>query len=75
VVGVIVSQLNAKTMFEVADNVPQNVNFAIQTPMVVNFLTIKGVSPAVGDRSRTTLEPANVADLAKGFTVQITCGQ
>jgi hypothetical protein len=54
---------------------PQNINFAIQTPMVVNFLTIKGVSPIIGDRSRTTLEPANVADIAKGFTVQITCGQ
>jgi serine protease Do len=75
VIGVIVSQLNAMTMIQVADNIPQNVNFAIQTPMVVNFLTIKGVSPTTADKTRPTLDPAGVADVAKGFTVQVTCGQ
>jgi S1-C subfamily serine protease len=75
VVGVTESQLNAMTMIQVANNVPQNVNFAIQAPMVVNFLAIKGVSPVIADKNRSTLDPPGVADIAKGFTVQVTCGQ
>lgn len=44
VVGVLEFQLNALTMLKATNDVPQNVNFAIQTPIVVNFLNIKGVT-------------------------------
>jgi hypothetical protein len=37
VIGVVVAQLNAITMMQ-AGSVPQNVNFAIQAPIVMNFL-------------------------------------
>ena len=69
VVGVVVAQLNA-----IAKSVPQNVNFAIQTPIVLNFLQVKGVPPEWGtssaDAQRATSE---VADIAKKFTVQVYC--
>ncbi len=75
VVGVVVSQLNAVGMMKAASSVPQNVNFAIQAPIVVNFLSVKGVTPKVAPRTDGTpaLAPADVADKAKQFTVQIYC--
>ena len=66
VVGVVVAQLSA---------VPnQNVNFAIQPSMVINFLSVKGVTPNL-DNSSTGAQrpPSEVADMAKKFTVQIYC--
>ena len=75
VVGVLEFQLNALTMLKATNDVPQNVNFAIQTPIVVNFLNIKGVTPSLADNGRKNLDPADVADLAKAFTVQVACQQ
>ena len=75
VVGIIESQLNSVRMVEVSGAVPQNVNFAIQTAIVINFLGIKGVPPHLAEKERKTLEPADVAEIAKGFTVQVSCGR
>src|SRR5262249_15440644 len=66
VIGVIVAQLNALPN--------QNVNFAIQSPIVINFLSVKGVSPNLDNSSTGVQRPASeVADMAKKFTVQIYC--
>jgi S1-C subfamily serine protease len=72
VVGVVVSQLSATTMMKAGNSVPQNVNFAIQAPIVAHFLSIKGVTPRLDDASKT-LSPSDVADTAKKFTVQVYC--
>src|SRR5215475_10666290 len=45
VVGVVVSQLSAVNMMKVGNSVPQNVNFAIHSAVVTNFLSIKEVQP------------------------------
>jgi hypothetical protein len=52
----------------------QNVNFAIQSPIVINFLSAKDVTPNL-DNSSTGAQrpPSEVADMAKKFTVQIYC--
>jgi S1-C subfamily serine protease len=73
VVGVTEFQLDAIKMIQIASNVPQNVYFAIQTAIVINFLVIKGISPTLAEKGRKALEPADVADLAKAFTVQVRC--
>ena len=74
VIGVISSSLNAIKMMREGGDVPQNVNFAIQAPIVVNFLSAKSVSPK-SDSSVThgELPPADVAHLAKKITVQVYC--
>src|SRR5262249_13370675 len=66
VVGVVVAQLNA---------IPnQNVNFAIQPSMVINFLSVKGVTPNLDNSSAGAQRPpSEVADMAKKFTGQIYC--
>jgi serine protease Do len=74
VVGVVVAQLNAITMMQ-AGSVPQNVNFAIQAPIVMNFLSVKGITPKVSasNSGGKALSPSDTADIAKGFTVQVYC--
>ena len=74
VVGVVVAQLNALAVMREDNSVPQNVNFAIQVPIVINFLSIKGVAPKLNSSNvARNLPPADVADLAKRFTVQVYC--
>jgi hypothetical protein len=68
VVGVVVAQLNA-----IAKSVPQNVNFAIQPSFVMNFLSVKGVSPKYTSSTGAQKPPSEVADIAKKFTIQVYC--
>ena len=56
VIGVVVAQLNAITMMQ-AGSVPQNVNFAIQAPIVMNFLSVKGVTPKLAASGSTKALP------------------
>jgi serine protease Do len=74
VIGVVVAQLDAMARMQTDRSVPQNVNFAIQSPIVINFLSAKGVTPNL-DNSSTGAQrpPSEVADMAKKFTVQIYC--
>ena len=67
VIGVIVSQLKALPN--------QNVNFAIQSSIVINFLAMKGVPPNLDNSSTGAQRPPSeeIADMAKKFTVQIYC--
>jgi serine protease Do len=62
VVGVVAAQLS----------VLQNVNFAIQPSMVVNFLEVKDVTPKL-DTPKAPSTPTEVCEIAKKFTVQVYC--
>jgi len=43
--------------------------------MVTNFLAIKGCLSELGEGGQKALEPADVAEIARGFTVEISCGK
>jgi serine protease Do len=73
VVGVVVGQLSALAMMKDANSVPQNVNFAIQAPIIINFLSIKGVAPTLNRTSAIPLSPADVAEVARKITIQVYC--
>lgn len=74
VIGVVASRLDAIKMMQVGGNVPQDINFAIQAPIVVNFLSAKGkIAKSDSFAADRDLLPPDVADLAKKFTVQIYC--
>jgi serine protease Do len=62
VVGVVVKQLNAL----------QNVNFANQPSMVINFLEVKDVTPKI-DTPKAQRSPSEVCEIAKKFTIQVYC--
>jgi S1-C subfamily serine protease len=61
VVGVVVAQFA----------IGQNVNFAIQPSLVVNFLSVKGVTPK--NNTDAQKHPNEVCDIAKKFTIQVYC--
>src|SRR6266478_6352511 len=66
VVGVVVAQLN------LAKSNPQNVNFAIQPSMVINFLEVKDVTPKI-DTPKAQRSSTEVCEIAKKFTVRVYC--
>jgi len=73
VIGIMEAELRATAMIAATDAVPQGVNFAIQSPIVLNFLNVKGVKPILTNDTEL-LDPADVAEIAKRFTVQVLCG-
>jgi serine protease Do len=74
VIGIVTAQLSAFAMIP-SGSIPQNVNFAIRSTMITDFLSIRGVTPrlANSDTAVRDLSAADVADIAKEFTAQIYC--
>ena len=72
VVGVVRSKLDAIKVAESIGDIPQNINFAIRGETAKLFLLGSGVEFQVEDQDQR-LAPADLADLASGFTVLIEC--
>lgn len=72
VVGVVVGKLNALNVAAATRDIPQNINFAIKTSILTNFLTSNDVMFIDNEQSRE-LPPEAIADFAKLFTVQVLC--
>lgn len=84
VVGVVVSKLNALVVAKHTQDVPQNVNFAIKSTVMMGFLEANGIEPQAqtpvtnisfepGKTAPAKLSPADVAEKAGKFTVRIIC--
>lgn len=71
-VGVVVSKLDAATIFAVTGDIPQNINFAINGQLASDFLNASGV-PYAFSSIEDALGVANIADAAKRFTVPVEC--
>jgi S1-C subfamily serine protease len=72
VIGVVASKLNVLLVARLTNDVPQNINFAIKSTVALNFLDSVGVD-TVQQLSQRHLDPANIAELAKQFTVRVSC--
>ncbi|WP_292533648.1 serine protease [Methylocystis sp.] len=73
VVGVVVAKLNVIEMAQATNDVAQNVNFAIKTSVLVNFLEANGVPYSTASTPLHHLQPADLADRAKSMSVLISC--
>jgi S1-C subfamily serine protease len=74
VTGIAMSSLDTLKMVNITGQVPQNVNFAISASIAINFLTIKDVTPKISSTAvAEKLEPEKLAEVAKRFTVQVSC--
>ena len=72
VVGVVVSKLNAEGVSRVTGDIAQNVNFAIKPEVLRLFLDSNRViyrTSGLGQR----LDGIQLAERARGFTVQVIC--
>ena len=72
VVGVAAGKLNAIAAAELTGDLPQNVNFAIKAALVRSFLDIHAVDYQRLP-SETKLEPEQLAERARQFTVAVHC--
>lgn len=72
VVGVVVSKLNAVKMAQITGDIPQNVNFAVSPLVLQGFLDANGVDYQTAP-SNKNLSTADVADIAKKYTVLVEC--
>jgi TPR repeat protein len=72
VIGVVTAKLNAVRIAQETGDVPQNVNFALKGAIVRSFLEIHGIEYS-RQPSDEALTPEDLAALAHGFTVAVTC--
>ncbi len=72
VIGVVVGKLDALKIASITSDIPQNVNFAIRASVVASFLDSANVPYASG-QTGDRLSAADIAERARGFTVQIEC--
>jgi S1-C subfamily serine protease len=72
VVGVVSSKINALKVAAMTGDIPQNINFAIKSNVVLNFLETNGVT--VGrSAAKKVMAVEDISDEAKTFTFMVTC--
>lgn len=71
-VGVVTSKLNAIKIAEASGDLPENVNFALKSSVVANFLETNRIKYASGSAT-LSLKPEDLADEAKSISVFILC--
>jgi serine protease Do len=72
VVGIVTSKLNALALAAITADIAQNVNFAVKSDVAIRFLAEHGVRQ-INPILATQMEPADLADAAKRYTVFIRC--
>ncbi|WP_028351972.1 S1C family serine protease [Bradyrhizobium murdochi] len=72
VVGVVAAKLNAIKFARATGNIPENINFAIKTGALRDFLDNSVVPYQISD-AKTELKTAEIARNARGFTFLISC--
>jgi S1-C subfamily serine protease len=72
-VGVVTAKLDALRIARATGNLPENINFAIKTGALRDFLDNSAVMYRVSERRTNKLETAEIAKNARGFTLLISC--
>ncbi|MEQ1780084.1 MAG: serine protease [Hyphomonadaceae bacterium] len=74
VIGVVVSKLNAMNIQDQIGDIPQNVNFGIALPSLIDFLKGNNV-PYAPKASSEHIDKVDLAELARESTVLLQCYQ
>lgn len=72
VVGVVSSKLNALTFARATGNIPENINFAIKTGALRDFLDNSAVPYQTAD-TRSELKTAEITRDARAYTLYLSC--
>jgi S1-C subfamily serine protease len=72
VIGVVAAKLNALKFAKATGNIPENINFAIKTGALRDFLDNSVVPYQISD-SKSELKTADIARNARAFTLLISC--
>ncbi len=71
-VGLVVAKLNALKVATVTEDLAQNVNFAIKSALALNFLEANNVGATMSTNAQP-LQPADIAERARSFSVYVEC--
>ena len=72
VVGMVAAKINALKFVRATGEIPENINFAIKTGAIRDFLDNSVVSYQVAE-AKSELKTAEIAGAARAFTLLITC--
>ncbi len=72
VIGVVVGKLDALRIARLNDDLPQNINFAIKSSALTNFLDARGVTYASAQVGKDLAIP-DIVEQAKAFSVEVRC--
>jgi S1-C subfamily serine protease len=72
VVGIVAAKLNALKFARATGNIPENINFAIKTGMLRDFLdnSVVGYQTSA---AKSDLKTADIAHNARAYTLLISC--
>jgi len=73
VVGVVSAKINALKFAKVTGDIPQNINFAIKTGAVRDFLDNSAVTYQLNEAAPAELKTTQIADMARAYTMLISC--
>jgi S1-C subfamily serine protease len=73
VVGVVAAKINAMKFAKATGDIPENINFAIKTGAVRDFLDNSVVPYQVSESTPAELKTAQVASNARAYTMLISC--
>lgn len=74
VVGVVTSKLNALELMKVTGgDIPQNVNFAVKSAILTNFLEANKINYTSAKQDLATLKPEEIAEQAEKASVLLIC--
>jgi uncharacterized protein len=72
VVGVVSARINELAIAEATGTLPQNINFAIKSAIIREFLDAHQVD-YLTSQSATKIDPADVGEMATRSTVMLEC--
>jgi S1-C subfamily serine protease len=72
IVGMVAAKLNALKVAKATGDIPENINFAIKTGMIRDFLD-NSVVPYQTPEAGAELKTADIAHQARAYTLLITC--
>jgi S1-C subfamily serine protease len=72
IVGMVAMKLDALKIVRATGNIPENINFAIKTGMIRDFLD-NSVVPYETAEPKGELKTAEIAGNARAYTLLITC--
>lgn len=72
IVGVVVGKLGALSLAKATGDIPQNINFAINSTVATAFLDANGVEYET-EMFTKKMEPTDIGAIAQQFTLPIEC--
>jgi S1-C subfamily serine protease len=72
IVGMVAAKIDAMKFIRATGNIPENINFAIKTGAIRDFLD-NSVVPYETATAKGELKPSEIAETARAYTLLISC--